>query len=766
MADGFNRFNTGGQFYYHNQHSGHPRNLHNRNGSPIGNSRSLFQANPDTPSPNRSPGTHSPAHNPYSMYNHGNHRQNHGLLNGGAGHQNFQMNMHKGFQGQSHGHQGHHVNNQHQDHGGIGGQGGFGNHQHSISTSTLSNATPHFTPAHLQNGTPDNSSALSKPPNDQYAQHLQEYGKLKMAGDKPHFYARTTPHVSRIPGNTPSSASTKLTDADEHGTRSSHRSEEPADNQLWDAMDLGGHGLKSMGASLFRHYPHLQKIYFNHNRLSSLPPHVSRLRNLTVLDLSFNQLTEIPPEIGMLTNLKKLLLFDNRLDELPWEVGYLYQLEMLGLEGNPMRRGHDQMERLVEHGTQELVRYLREEAPEPIPPEERSWHQILDESEAPKKDTFTVISWNTLCDRAATQAAYGYAPTAALSWQRRKYMILDELKAREADILTLQEVDIENYNEWFAPSLASQGYKGVFQAKGRARTMSEKEAKIVDGCATFYKGSKYLLLHKHVINYSHEAINRPDMKGEHDVYNRVMPRDHIALVLFLENRQTGTRLIVVNTHLTWEVWFSDVKIVQVAILMEHLAKKADEYARWPPTKDKDKEQFRFANEDSVDALDIVKADPVPSVAYDTGKQIPLLVCGDFNSTHDSGVHELITQGSLSATHPELGSQKYGDFTRNGMAHPFNMQSSYNKIGELPFTNWTPDFRQVIDYVWYSTNTLQVAGLLGEVDRSYMSKVPGFPNYHFPSDHLLLMAEYSVKEKKERKQVEADFGPSRRESSRQ
>jgi hypothetical protein len=87
------------------------------------------------------------------------------------------------------------------------------------------------------------------------------------------------------------------------------------------------------------------------------------MHQLTHLDLSFNQLTDLPPEIGMLTNLKKLLLYENRLDEIPFEIGYLYQLEMLGLEGNPMRRGSECMDRLVENGTQDLVRYLREEAP-------------------------------------------------------------------------------------------------------------------------------------------------------------------------------------------------------------------------------------------------------------------------------------------------------------------------------------------------------------------------------------------------------------------
>ena len=121
----------------------------------------------------------------------------------------------------------------------------------------------------------------------------------------------------------------------------------------------------------------------------------------------------------------------------------------------------------------------------------------------------------------------------------------------------------------------------------------------------------------------------------------------------------------------------------------------------------------------------------------------------------------MTQGALSQTHGDLGDYKYGDFTRNGMSHAFSLKSSYGLIGELSFTDYAPDFKETIDYIWFTSNALQVTGLLGQVDPDYMSRVPGFPNYHFPSDHLLLMAEYCVKERKERKTVEADFGPSRR-----
>jgi CCR4-NOT transcription complex subunit 6 len=142
--------------------------------------------------------------------------------------------------------------------------------------------------------------------------------------------------------------------------------------------------------------------------------------------------------------------------------------------------------------------------------------------------------------------------------------------------------------------------------------------------------------------------------------------------------------------------------------------------------------------------------PAPSQEYSSGSQIPLIVCGDLNATRGSGVYDLLAQGHLPGTHRDLTGRTYGKFTRDGMTHPFTLKSSYGNIGELSFTNYTPNFTEVIDYIWYSTNSLQVTGLLGEVDKDYLQRVPGFPNYHFPSDHLALLAEFMVKAKKEKR----------------
>ncbi|KAK6443528.1 Glucose-repressible alcohol dehydrogenase transcriptional effector [Oleoguttula sp. CCFEE 5521] len=751
MADGYNRFNSGGQFYYQPQQQHHnQRTLQqsHRNGSPISSSRGLFQPNADTPSPNRSPGTHSPA---YNMFNHGNHRQNHGLLNGGS-HQSYQpqINLAKQYQSHGAGHTSHHMNNHHGDHNGIGGSANtYSNHQHNSSLSTLSNATPHFTPAHLQNGSTSNAGVLSKPHGDHWNEQIREYEKLKHSGEKAHYYARTTPHVSRVPGSSGNGANDR---GEEEGRERRRAADEPEEENVWQAIDFGGQGLKCMAGSLFK-YNFLKKIYFNHNKLSYLPVQIGEMRSLTVLDLSFNELYELPPEIGMLTKLKRLLLFENKLSDLPYEVGSLHQLDFLGIEGNPMR--NDYVERIADHGTKEFVKFMREQAEPPAPPQPREWHYLGDEAEPADVEKFRVMSWNVLCDRGATQTQYGYAALDSLTWDRRRGAILDEIRTRDADIVALQEVDIESYDEFFRPNLAAEDYKGVFWPKNRAQTMMEKEAVRVDGCATFFKNSKYILLAKEVIVFRKEAIARADMKGSHDIYNRVMNKDHIAVVIFLENRQTGSRLMVVNVHLAWEPYLADVKVIQTAILLEQLKKLADNYAKHPPCTDK--EVFRYAAQDTVDGADSIRPEHLPSVKYDDALSLPIVICSDLNSTKDSGVHELVSQGSLASTHKEIEGYSYGDLTRNGMSHPFSLKSSYSEIGELPFTNYTPDFKEVIDYIWFATNALQVTGLLGEVDPEYLKRVPGFPNFHFPSDHLALMVEFAIKGRRERKVVEADFG---------
>lgn len=374
-----------------------------------------------------------------------------------------------------------------------------------------------------------------------------------------------------------------------------------------------------------------------------------------------------------------------------------------------------------------------------------------------------MLDYNILCDKYATRDLYRYTPAKALQWEYRRDLILEEIKSHDADFVCLQEIDQESYNDFFRRELAFYHYKGIFWPKSRARTMSEREAKLVDGCAIFYKGQKFICLDKQLIDFANTAINRPDMKGEHDIFNRIMPKDHIAVVGFFENRITGSRMMVANAHIHWDPKFTDVKLVQTAILMDQITKFADKWAALPACTDK--AIFRHTEQDlelEADVADPPSVRPGPSLEYSNGPQIPVIICGDFNTSKQTGVYQLMNRGSVAHDHPDLGGKSYGNFTREGMSHPFALRSAYS--GEptdyMEFTNYTPAFTGCLDYIWYSTS-LRPRQLLGDVDFDYLQRVPGFPYYHFPSDHLALFAEFSVEPRKERsKVVEADFGPRR------
>lgn len=521
------------------------------------------------------------------------------------------------------------------------------------------------------------------------------------------------------------------------------KQEAEGEDQAWTTIDMGGLGLRNLAKEIYR-YDFLTSLFINHNALTSLSSDIIRLKNLSILDASSNNLASLPAEMGMLTSLKELFLFDNKLKTLPPELGGLHNLEMLGIEGNPMA---ENIRTLAQReGTSAVVAFLRDSCPVPMPPPEREWISIDadvptardDGTEAPV-ESFNILSYNILCDKYATQAMYGYTPSWALAWEYRKEFILQEVVSYAADICCLQEVDAEQYEDYLSHHLSQQDYEGIWWPKSRARTMRDEEKRKVDGCATFFKSNKFSLIEKQLIEFNQIALQRPDFKKTEDMFNRVMTKDNIAVVALLENKDSGSRLIVANVHLHWDPQFRDVKLVQTAMLMDELEKIGDRFAKFPAK------------------LNVAEGYP-PAPKYTNGTQIPTIICGDFNSEPGSGVYDYLSTGSVAGNHEDFMAHVYGNYTAHGLEHKLPLKSAYANVGELPFTNNTPSFAGVIDYMWYNQNALAVTGLLGEVEKGYLSKVVGFPNAHFPSDHICILSEYRVKHPKDaptRKAV--DFG---------
>ncbi|OZJ01903.1 hypothetical protein BZG36_05359, partial [Bifiguratus adelaidae] len=103
----------------------------------------------------------------------------------------------------------------------------------------------------------------------------------------------------------------------------------------------------------------------------------------------------------------------------------------------------------------------------------------------------------------------------------------------------------------------------------------------------------------------------------------------------------------------------------------------------------------------------------------------------------SGVYDYVSKGSVSADHEDLQDHDYGSFTASGLSHNLGLRTG---------------FEGVIDYIWYTTSSLSISGLLGPVDKSYLGRIVGFPHAHYPSDHVCILAEFKLRFKPETREA--------------
>ncbi|CAL4076908.1 unnamed protein product, partial [Meganyctiphanes norvegica] len=217
----------------------------------------------------------------------------------------------------------------------------------------------------------------------------------------------------------------------------------------------------------------------------------------------------------------------------------------------------------------------------PHPPQ-RPWIPVGQPDRTKPSCIFTVLCYNVLCDKYATRQMYGYCPSWALEWEYRKKGIMDEIRNLCADIITLQEVETDQFYNFFLPELKADGYDGIFSPKSRAKHMAENERKFVDGCAIFWRTTKFSLVKDHLVEFNKLAMANHD--GSEDMLNRVMTKDNIGLAALLETReaawenssvmpnknQISQPVLVCTAHVHWDPEFCDVKLIQTIFRLDPL----------------------------------------------------------------------------------------------------------------------------------------------------------------------------------------------------
>ncbi|KAK8486613.1 hypothetical protein V6N11_008620 [Hibiscus sabdariffa] len=329
--------------------------------------------------------------------------------------------------------------------------------------------------------------------------------------------------------------------------------------------------------------------------------------------------------------------------------------------------------------------------------------------------TFTIMSYNILSDSYASSELYSYCPPWALSWPYRRQNLLREIVGYRADILCLQEVQNDHFEEFFAPELDKHGYQALYKRK--TNEVYGGNIHTIDGCATFFRRDRFSHVKKYEVEFNKAAQSLTEVAVQSTqkkvALNRLV-KDNVALIVVLEAKfstqgadNPGKRqlLCVANTHVNVPPELKDVKIWQVHTLLKGLEKIA------------------------------------------ASADIPMLVCGDFNSVPGSAPHSLLAMGKLDPLHPELLVDPLAILRPHSkLTHQLPLVSAYSPFArgvglglehqrrkmdittnEPLFTNCTRDFIGTLDYIFYTADSLTVESLLELLDEDSLRKDTALPS---------------------------------------
>nr|CAH8869396.1 unnamed protein product [Trichobilharzia regenti] len=385
-------------------------------------------------------------------------------------------------------------------------------------------------------------------------------------------------------------------------------------------------------------------------------------------------------------------------------------------------------------------------------PPPRQWRRLAD----PNKDgfAFTLMCYNLLSPNYATPMMYPYCPSWALSWDYRRRAILDEIRIYHANIICLQELRTDQFEEVFKPELQKLNYDAVFLPKSRRRTMELKESKKVDGCAIFWQTDKFEKLHE----FHHEFMLSCTSMCENPsptMLNRVGARDNVAVGVIFETKGafdgTGGRQFCVTTgHIHWDPEHSDVKVIQTILWTAELWAYIDRFLKTSRSAAK---QLSPTLSRSV-PLSSKIALPGP---FSPAINMPVILCGDLNSLPESGVIEFLTKGSVSLTHSDFLNNGYKYMFKdwrllekwaidgNSLRHRFTFDRAYQDSEGMCLTNFTYDFKGMIDYVLFTRQHFRLLGSLDQICEPWFQekKILGCPHVHIPSDHFALLVELEL-----------------------
>ncbi|XVE71636.1 hypothetical protein DITRI_Ditri10aG0167200 [Diplodiscus trichospermus] len=211
----------------------------------------------------------------------------------------------------------------------------------------------------------------------------------------------------------------------------------------------------------------------------------------------------------------------------------------------------------------------------------------------PHSERFLVLSYNILADYLASshRNLYFHIPHYMMNWEWRKRNLMFELGLWSADVMCFQEVDKFHDLE---EQLRSWGYSGIWKMRtGNA----------IDGCAIFWRTSRFKLLHEEYIEFNKHELR--DNVAQICVLELLSQSTHENTAAPPESSANSNKVVVCNIHVLYNPRRGEIKLGQVRKLLE-------------------------------------RAHAV-SKSWDDA---PVVLCGDFNCTPKSPLYNFISEQKL------------------------------------------------------------------------------------------------------------------------
>jgi len=408
-----------------------------------------------------------------------------------------------------------------------------------------------------------------------------------------------------------------------------------------------------------------------------------------------------------------------------------------------------------------------------------------------------LVSYNCLAELYATKSIYPHCDAWILNWSYRCNLLLRELYDTQGDVICLQEVQTDHFEQHIYPAMVKDGYEGVFKQKSRE---SMGQYGKVDGCATFWKKSKFQLVEDTTVDFNECSVRAGSNMNMSEMETRKFitrtSKDNIAQIVVLESLNSraivsaaqqaslnrinalnnasarsapsdssialsAAKVCIVNTHIYSNQSHPDVKLWQTWMLLQEVTHFCSMFQQ-------KQQQLHLADTSAI------------------AQELGLIICGDFNSEPTSAVYELMKYGQIESNYPELdvglsdfggggggGGSDYGSAVAD---NPYS--SSYSGISDrgskhgkcrvLPdlenithslelasvmetafgsepeFTNYTINYKGTLDYMFYTPGTIKVLAVTELPDEYALSEINiGLPNVFYPSDHVMLCADVSL-----------------------